>query len=174
MTPIGHLSISYILGKSSRKICLTAFIIGGIVPDIEFFFVFFEFFNRIHRVVMHNLFFIVAVSIVLTPLAVKGRKRAVAVSLFLGGLLHLLVDSCMDNNPSNGIGIAVLWPLSRDFFSPFNLFGLVEIESGWSNPAEMIKHGITMLLWEAPLYLLTAFIFLRQKKVLFPRGSSLK
>lgn len=165
MTPIGHLSISYILGKPFRKICLTAFLIGGIIPDIEFFFVFFESFNQIHRVVMHNLFFIIAVSLVVTPFAVKGRKRVVAVSLFLGGLLHVLIDSCMDNNPSNGIGIALLWPLSREFFSPFNLFGLVKIESGWSDPAGMIKHGIKEVLWEVPLYLLTAFIFLRQKRV---------
>jgi membrane-bound metal-dependent hydrolase YbcI (DUF457 family) len=58
MTPVGHLSVSYISGKSWGKLSLPAIIIGGVLPDADFLLIFLEWFNQIHRVITHNLFLV--------------------------------------------------------------------------------------------------------------------
>ncbi|MBI5664069.1 MAG: metal-dependent hydrolase [Nitrospirae bacterium] len=164
MTPIGHLTVSYVTGKSFRNISLTAIIIGGVLPDIDFLFLFFDWFNQVHRVVTHNIFFILLVALLTAAFAAKGKKQVAGYSLFLGGMLHLMIDSVMDNNPSNGIGIALLWPLSDNFFSPFNLFHASLNSPGWSEPSAMLRTLIPGMLYEVPFYLMSVFLLLKQKR----------
>jgi membrane-bound metal-dependent hydrolase YbcI (DUF457 family) len=164
MTPIGHLTVSYITGKSFGKLSLTALIIGSVLPDIDFIFLLFDWFNQVHRVVTHNFFFILLASLLAVLLADKGRKQLTGLSLFLGGLLHLMIDSFMDNNPTNGIGIASLWPLSDNFFSPFNLLHASLNTPGWNEPMAMIRTLIPGMLYEVPFYIMSIFLLLKQKK----------
>lgn len=163
MTPLGHLTVTYVTGKSVRNISLTALMIGGILPDIDFLFLFFEWFNQVHRVVTHNLFFILLASLIAALFADKDRKQVVGLSLFLGGVLHLTIDSFMDNNPTNGMGIALLWPLSDNFFSPFNLLHVSSNTHGWNKPSTMIRTLIPGLLYEVPFYIVSVFLFLKKR-----------
>lgn len=165
MTPAGHLSISYISGRFVKNISLPAIIIGGILPDIDFFFVGFDWFNRYHHVVTHNLLFII-----LTALFTSFHRswipgKRVAPALLLGSFLHLIVDSFMDNNPTNGIGIALLWPFYAGFFSPFNILSDAGNKTGWSDPVSMIKPMLLVMLYEVPLYATSMFLFLRKKRL---------
>jgi len=164
MTPIGHASVSYITGTSCKNISLPLIILGGALPDIDFIFVFFDWFNQVHRVISHNVFFIVAASVVFSVFAMKNRKLTVGMSLFLGGFLHLLIDACMDSNPTNGVGIALMWPMSDEFYSPFNIFSPSSNTAGWSEPVGMIKTLVPGMLYEIPFYILALFLFFKRKQ----------
>lgn len=163
MTPIGHASLSYITGKSFRNISLPAIILGGLSPDFDFMFLFFDWFNQIHRVVSHNLIFIALASLISSFFAVKGRKCIVGLSFLAGGLLHLFFDSFMDNNPTNGIGIALMWPVSDKVISPFNILQPSLHLPGWRYPMKMIHSLIPVMLFELPFYAVS--IFLLGKKI---------
>ena len=163
MSPAGHLSLSYLAGNLSRRISLPAAVLGGILPDLDFVFIAFSWFNQIHRLVTHTLLFVGLVALVGTLLRLGGRRQAVFAGLLLGGLLHLLVDACMDNNPTNGIGIALLWPFHHGFFSPFNLFPADQNTVGWTDPLRQIKSSLFFILWEIPLYLAAVLLLLRRK-----------
>jgi membrane-bound metal-dependent hydrolase YbcI (DUF457 family) len=158
MTPIGHASLSYITGKAFRRISISAIIFGGLVPDFDFLFLFFDWFNQVHRVVSHNLFFIVAVSFISSVVASKGRKTVVGLSVLSGGLLHLFFDSFMDINPTNGIGIAAMWPFSNELMSPFNILEPSLQSPGWNNPLKMIVSLMPVMLYELPFYILSVFL----------------
>ncbi|RJR18990.1 MAG: metal-dependent hydrolase [Nitrospiraceae bacterium] len=164
MTPLGHLTVSYITGRSARYLSLPAVIIGGILPDIDFLFLFSDWFNQVHRVVTHNLLFILLASLLAAVLADKGRKQVTGLSLLLGGITHLMIDSFMDNNPTNGIGIALLWPLSDSFFSPFNLFHASLNAPGWKEPVKMFRTLVPGLVYEIPFYIASLLLFLKSKK----------
>jgi membrane-bound metal-dependent hydrolase YbcI (DUF457 family) len=164
MTPLGHFSVSYLVGKTSKSISLPAVIIGGILPDIDFLFFQFPWFNQFHRVVTHNLLFIGLVTFIGAFIRLSGQKRRVALSLLLGGALHLFVDSCLDSNPSNGIGIALLWPFYEGFFSPFNLFNPIENHVGWTDPAAVIKSSAWEIMLEIPVYMLALTVYLLRKR----------
>lgn len=171
MTPLGHVSVSYLLGEMSRwrpfratcaKISLPAVLIGGVILDVDFVFLPFPWFNDIHRVVTHNLFFILLGSLAAGALA-AAERRAAAVGFLLGGLLHLLVDSCLDANPSNGIGVAILWPLTGEVFSPFNLVEPIAGAS-WSQPAALAAASLRGLLWEVPFIAAAVILFARRRQ----------
>ena len=162
MTPAGHLSISYISGRSIKSISISAVLIGAVLPDLDFIFIFFEWFNQVHRVITHNILFICLVSIAGLLLAPTGRKGAVGMGLFIGGIMHLFVDSVMDNNPSNGVGIALFWPFSNEFFSPFNVLE-VQHKFGWDEPFKMLRSLVPTMLYELPFYLAALFLFFREK-----------
>lgn len=134
------------------------------MPDIDFLFLFFDWFNQIHRVVTHNIAFVLLASLLAAVLAAKGKKQVIGFSLLCGGMLHLMIDSFMDNNPTNGIGIAALWPVSDNFFSPFNLFHASLNTPGWKKPLAMIRTLIPGLLYEVPFYIMAIFLLLRQKR----------
>jgi membrane-bound metal-dependent hydrolase YbcI (DUF457 family) len=164
MTPIGHLSVSYISGQYVRNISLPSIIIGGLLPDIDFIFIFFDWFNQYHHVITHNLLFI-GVAAFSGALVVSGSsKKRVGFSLLLGSLLHLAVDSCMDNNPSNGTGVALLWPFYGELFSPFNLLTPSDIERGWKEPFKMIRPMLSVMLYEVPFYAISGFLVLRNNR----------
>ncbi|KPK01204.1 MAG: hypothetical protein AMK71_06420 [Nitrospira bacterium SG8_35_4] len=169
MTPFGHASVSFIsaswfLRKSYRDTAFTALILGGILPDVDFLFLLFDWFNRAHRVISHNLLFIVSAALIGSLLSGKGNKKIVAFSLFAGGLLHLAIDSCLDNNPTNGIGIAFFWPFSDTLFSPFNLLKANEAGIGWDQPLRMVRLMVPLILYEVPLYFLAALLLFSQTR----------
>lgn len=163
MTPLGHLSVSYIAGKSYDRISLPAVMLGGVLPDFDFIFLFFDWFNQVHRVISHNLLFIILASLLSAVFAIKGRKQVIGCSLLLGGFLHLLIDSCMDNNPSNGIGIALMWPFSDAFYSPFNLLQSRLNTFGWNEPLKMIKALIPVMVYEIPFYVISCFLIFKKQ-----------
>jgi membrane-bound metal-dependent hydrolase YbcI (DUF457 family) len=158
MSTIGHLSVSYLAGKINRDTCMWAILLGGILPDADFLLLPFPFFNQVHRLITHNLPFLIVSALIIAFWA-KERRRAVASGIIFGGVLHLLVDACMDSNPSNGIGVAVLWPFYDGYFSLFNLMTPSGDAEGWGNPLKMIKGVWRSLRFEIPLYL-TAIITL--------------
>ena len=162
MTPAGHLSISYITGRTTKSISLSAVLIGAIMPDLDFLFIFFDWFNQVHRVISHNLLYVAMFSIIGILVAPAGRKKAVGMGLLTGGIMHLFVDSVMDNNPSNGIGLALFWPFSNEFFSPFNILK-AQNKFGWDEPLKMLRSLAPTMLYEVPFYLAALYLFCREK-----------
>lgn len=152
MTPAGHLAVSYVAGTSDRRIILPAVLAGGVLPDGDFIFFFFDWFNHIHRLISHNICFVLLASLVAAALAPRGIKTAAAFSLMIGGAGHLLIDSVMDVNPTNGIGIALLWPFSSHLYSPFNLLEASAGSPGWSQPLTMMRLMAPGILYELPFY----------------------
>ena len=78
--------------------------------------------------------------------------------------MHLFVDSCMDNNPTNGIGVAFLWPFYDELLSPFNILSASGNEAGWREPIKMIKPMLLVMVYEVPFYIITVFLLLRRKR----------
>ena len=171
MTPAGHVAVSYIAGRLNQRLVLPAVLAGGVLPDCDFIFFFFDWFNGIHRLVSHNALFILLASLAAASLAPRGTKAAAAVSLFVGGAAHLLIDSAMDVNPTNGIGIALFWPFSSQFYSPFNLFEASAGAPGWSQPAAMIRLLAPGMLYEVPFYT-GAFLLWKGKRGESSKGQS--
>jgi len=144
---------------------LPAVIAGGFLPDLDFLFVLFDWFNRYHHVTTHNVFYIGIAAFIAYLIAEKQNKMIVALSVFLGALLHLLVDSCMDNNPSNGVGVALLWPFYNWHFSPFNILTYSGVNAGWGEPLKMVKPMMIVVLYEIPLYIVSVILLLKNKRL---------
>ena len=134
------------------------------MPDIDFIFIFFDWFNKYHHVITHNLFFISFAAFSGTLVVPKSSKKRVGFSLLLGLLLHLAVDSCLDNNPSNGTGVALLWPFYGELFSLFNLLTPSGVEHGWKEPLKMIRPMLSVMLYELPFYAISVFLLLRKNR----------
>jgi membrane-bound metal-dependent hydrolase YbcI (DUF457 family) len=164
MTPPGHFAVSYLIGKLHPRIVLPAILIGGVLPDIDFLLVPFPWFNQVHRVITHNLLFVGIVACVSLFINTPMPKYRIALGLMLGGMLHLFVDSCLDSNASNGIGVALFWPFHEGFFSPFNLFQPGESQVGWDQPFVFIMSSFSKLWVEIPVYLLLFGVMLRIRK----------
>lgn len=167
MTPLGHVSLSFISGsylfRTSRKNAgLFAFILGGAAPDLDFLFLMFDWFNNAHRVISHNLLFITVVAFAGAVFAGEEKRKPVVLGLFAGGLLHLAIDSCLDNNPTNGIGIALFWPFLDRLYSPVNLLSANSAGIGWDQPLKMVKLMMPLVLFEVPLYVLATVILFRR------------
>jgi len=173
MTPAGHLAVSYSLGKFSKRLVIPALLIGGLAPDIDFILLPFKFFNRYHRVITHNLLFILFVAFIILLFFKKQDKLRVFFSAFIGGLVHLSIDSVLDNNPANGIGIAWFWPFVKDIYAPFNLISPDKfVAEGWNNLHAMVKGYFRLLLIEIPFILLALFLFTKDKlKNVIKKGS---
>ena len=65
MTPLGHASISLILGNRLKRNYFFSLLADSLVPDIDFILLTFPFFNYIHRYITHFLFIIVISGIIL-------------------------------------------------------------------------------------------------------------
>jgi len=165
MTPLGHISISYLSARSIRGASIPAVIIGGIVPDLDFLFILFDWFNKYHHVTTHNIFYIGIAAFIAYLIADKQNKMIVASSLLFGGMLHLFIDSCMDINSSNGVGVTLLWPLYEGHFSPFNILTDSGVKAGWGEPLKMVKPMMIVVLYELPLYILSVIFYLKRKRV---------
>lgn len=162
MTPIGHTAISYCIGKTSRnyKLIFPAIIIGTI-PDIDFIFIGFDWFNEYHRVLTHNIFFIGLMAMLL-QLIYQFNKRELFFLFFIG-FVHLIIDSIMDTNPTNGIGVSYLYPLFESTYSPFNLLANFESNTSWKDPVEMLKKSFKLIIWEIPFVILAIFMIKNKK-----------
>ena len=163
MTPLGHLSVSFLLGKSSRKLVVPALILGGLLPDIDFILLPFAFFNQVHRVLTHNLLF-VSTAALLSAYLWRSQKntRLIFLCVLLGGVLHLFVDSCLDGNASNGIGITLLWPFSGEFFSPLNLLSPRGTAVGWAKPIVFLRSSLGDVIPELPFWGAAVLLFTRE------------
>jgi membrane-bound metal-dependent hydrolase YbcI (DUF457 family) len=164
MLPFGHLSVSYLSGTIFKKAPIPALLMGGILPDIDFLFINYPFFNHIHRLWTHNFLFILLAAVIIGGLFNQPYRFKAISGLFIGGLLHLVIDACMDANPTNGIGVPFLWPFDSTCFSPFNLLKLSDSTSGWNDKIAMIKLSLYGLLYEIPLYIASLLVFVQKRE----------
>ncbi|WP_071515986.1 metal-dependent hydrolase [Geitlerinema sp. PCC 9228] len=164
MSPLGHFSISYFLGQQTPRICLWAILVGGLLPDIDFLLLPATHFNQIHRQLTHNLLFVFLTSIGIGGWGNATHQWMRVSSLFVGGMLHLLVDACLDTNPTNGIGVAIAYPFDDGFFSPINLAGSFPSDTTWQQPVEMLKTIWPLLAFEVPFYWLAARTYIANQK----------
>lgn len=151
MTPIGHTAVSYLAGKATRLPVLGV-IAGGLWPDLDFLLLPLASFNELHRTITHNLLFVVLGGLAVSVLVKRDRRRFF-LAFLLGGLLHLLVDACMDDNPTNGIGIAMLWPFSSEMICPINFLTPNTNTAGWSDPSYAWQALRVFFLAELPFTL---------------------
>ncbi len=169
MTPVGHGAFGYVTGRGLARvgpIGVTAVVVGSVLPDIDFLVVWAPQFNAWHRVVTHNLLFCAVATVLAAWLGAHrhGRARAWAwgLGVALGSLGHLLVDSAMDTNGSNGIGVAWLWPWDPQAYSPFNLMALVPAATnpvGWHDLGAAARAVLWGLVWELPWWALAAVLW---------------
>lgn len=162
MTPIGHASISIILWKFLNKLPLIPFIVGGILPDIDFIFVFFTWFNSIHRVYTHNILFVLITGL-LCFLWKNDNFKNIFIAIIIGGFAHLFIDSILDSNPSNGIGIALLFPLSSEVYSPFNLIPQSNFTNAWDINNGKFANSLFSIIIEIPFWVVATYIYLKNK-----------
>lgn len=163
MTPAGHASISVILGHKLNRKYLFALLAGSLVPDIDFILLPFPFFNSIHRYITHSLFFIVLSGVVLF-LVIRNADYRWFLLYIAGGILHLFVDSVLDANPSNGVGVPFLWPFSNTFYSPFNLLKNFNTPYTWEQPGRFLLSLWKTYVIEIPLIIFALLIYLRRYK----------
>ncbi|MBC8074092.1 MAG: metal-dependent hydrolase, partial [Deltaproteobacteria bacterium] len=156
MTPAGHLAIGVLIGHASaraRAWAPRAVAVGAVLPDIDFLMVWSSHFNAWHRVVTHNLLFVLASSLLLAiPLARRQHVALLAMTtaLFVGGLSHLLVDACIDANASNGVGVALGWPFDARMVAPIELVTPSDDGRGWADPLAAAAGAARGLAWELP------------------------
>jgi membrane-bound metal-dependent hydrolase YbcI (DUF457 family) len=172
VTPVGHLAIGLSLGHGfARRRAWTwapwATAIGAVLPDVDFLLVWSSHFNAWHRVITHNLAFVLATSGLLAyPLSRFFRAPALPIAfvLVLGGLTHLAVDACIDANASNGVGVALWWPFDARMVSPLNLVAPSDDPRGWSDPAGAVAAAMRGFAWELPWIALAAWLLLRARR----------
>ncbi len=154
MTPLGHASVSYLFGRALPWWPMAGFVIGGVAPDIDFALLPLESFNSLHRLATHNVFFVLGVGVISAACLFRRPRRHLArfaVATIIAGLLHLFIDAVMDSNGSNGVGVAIFWPLSDRMFSPFNLLDPTAMGEGWSDFPRAARVALWALLLEFPL-----------------------
>lgn len=159
MTPAGHASVSYIIGKKKTNLSLPFLMIGGIAPDFDFIFFFLDNFNELHRTFSHSLVSWGAVSLLIYGFT-KTSQRTKALSFFVGACMHILIDASLDSNPSNGLGVMMLWPISHEHIYLFDPLG-VEINRGsWHDGVSFLKNNfVYILLIELPFWLYAVINF---------------
>ncbi|HQG30392.1 MAG TPA: metal-dependent hydrolase [Deltaproteobacteria bacterium] len=171
MTPAGHASAAYLAGLSIPWLSMSALVTGALLPDIDYVFYSYPWFSGIHRVLTHNVFFILAVSLPALLFAGPRTKGRVFVSLLLGGMIHLLTDACFDSNPRNGIGAAILWPLSNAFFSPFNLLDPRITSAWWPDIFPRSMDALVRIAWDLPFVIAAGAIFIKRRKEAVTRST---
>ncbi len=167
MTPLGHAAVGLVVGHVDRRLVAWHVALGSVLPDIDFVLVWAPQFNAWHRVVTHNLLFVAAAAIAVGwPIARRRRSplAPVVLALAIGGVLHLLVDACMDTNASNGIGVAILWPFDALMWSPFNLLDATDSGPGWADPGRALVRSARSLGWELPWIALAIALGLRRRR----------
>lgn len=167
MTPLGHAAVAYGISGCTRRLVWPALVLGGVACDVDFLLFWAPQFNAWHRVITHNLAFVVASAVLvagLTPYRFwHASPLRVGVSFLLGGLSHLLVDSMLDGNPSNGIGVALWWPFSAQSWSPVNLVVMKPDPPTWDEPRRMAWSVLSGVRWELPFYALAVLIAWRRR-----------
>lgn len=165
MSPLGHVAVGYLVGRTARTAAPAyAWVAAAAAAfvDIDFVMLWSPHFNAWHRVVTHNLVFVVAVALVATwPVARRWSlsTAGVFIALVVGGLSHVLVDACLDTNASNGIGVALWWPISSTMVSPINLVSPDASATGWGDPGRAIAASAIELAFELPVVLVAAWVW---------------
>ncbi len=165
MTPVGHAAVALLAGRPGR-LPPTALVIGGVLPDADWLLFWAPSFNAWHRVATHNLTFVLVAS-ALAALALRrwmglGWTRAFA-AVAIGALAHVVVDACMDTNPSNGIGVALGWPFTDAMWSPFNVMRFEDNPAGWAAPGRAAAGVVRGLPWELPVVAVAAWFWWRER-----------
>lgn len=167
LTPIGHTAVGFVLGHAPRRAWAPwVAAIGALLPDVDFVLVWSRHFNEWHRVVTHNLAFVLVVALLgCVPLARRfgASPTAIAGVLVLGGLSHLAIDAVLDANASNGIGVALFWPFSDRMVSPFNLATPSTDRHGWNDPLAAVAAAAQGLVGEL-VFVVAALVLLRRRR----------
>lgn len=158
MTPLGHAAIGYIAGRSLPRLPMAPLLAGSVLPDIDFIAVVFGRLNDLHRGATHSIAFALLMG-ALAAACGRRERWAWGVAVFMGVLMHILVDSVLDTNPSNGTGAALFWPIYREAVSPFNL-AFTECDS-WNNPLGALACSWSTVVLELPFLLLAGILFVR-------------
>lgn len=174
MTPVGHAAFSYVVAVGLHRviaISIVGLVVGGLLPDIDFAVLWAPGFNAWHRVVTHNLSFCAVSAGAAAALGGWrwGARGALALGsgVGLGALGHLVVDSMMDTNPSNGTGVAWLWPWSERASSPYNLMQLLPVTpnpAGWADLRRMAVNVLLGVVWELPFWVGAAVLWWRRRR----------
>lgn len=162
MTPLGHAAVALVVGRPRRRLDPRALVCGGVLPDVDWLLFWAPGFNAWHRVATHSLLFVLVASAALAWLSARRTERtwvATFVAVMLGAVAHLLVDACMDTNPSNGVGVAIAWPLDPTPWSPFNVMTFEDNPSGWGAPLRAARGVLRGLAWELPFVLGAALVW---------------
>ena len=142
-----------------------AVIAGSLAPDMDFLFLFLDNFNEFHRTWSHSIFFLVGIAMVVSAAAnryLKVECCVVFVSFVIGSILHIAIDSVLDNNPTNGLGVAFFYPVSTEMFQLFSVSFYRPVPNcDWSTIRCMARAAVPMVLVEAVL--LTAVLVLYGK-----------
>ena len=163
MKPVGHTSISAILGYRFERKYLVALLAGSLILDVDFILLPFPFFNTVHRHITHSHFFITISGIVLF-LLIRNIDYKWFLLYIAGGVLHLFLDSILDANPSNGVGTLILWPFSKIFYSPFNLFRDYNTPYTGEQPGRFLFSLWKIYLIEIPLIITAFLMYFRRYK----------
>lgn len=157
MTPLGHGATAIMLAALDKRLPPRAVLIGALIPDIDFLAALFGRMNEWHRGATHSLAF-VATAAVLAMLP-SGPRLVRGIAMAVGVLSHLLVDSMLDTNASNGIGVPFFWPVIKTSFAPVSLISADC--AGWENWQSQLACSWTSLVLETPAWLIAATILSR-------------
>lgn len=152
MTPVGHAAVALLAGRGAG-VSPVAVVVGGVLPDADWLLFWAPSFNAWHRVATHNLTFVVVASALVALIAQRwtgNRWLPTFAAVGLGALAHVVVDACMDTNPSNGVGVALGWPFSDAMWSPFNVMAFEDNPSGWAAPGRAAVGVLRGVVWELP------------------------
>ncbi len=163
MTPLGHASISLIAGTRLKQKHFYAILFGSLVPDIDFLLLPFGAFNTLHRALTHNVFFLLIVAILVFTIP-KKKDIWIPALILAGGLVHLFIDSVLDANSSNGIGVALFWPVSGQYYSPFNLMKNLQSEYTWEEPVKFLLSLGKSYIIELPFLMVALFMLPKRLK----------
>lgn len=167
MTPFGHAAIGLVVARAHARLVPWLVALGGVLPDVDFVLVWAPQFNAWHRVITHNLAFVAIASLALGwPIAARRRLSVplTVLAIAIGGVLHLVVDACMDGNSSNGIGIAILWPFDDRMWSPFNVLDAATSGPGWRDPLRALLGSARGLWWELPWIAAAVLLHVRDRR----------
>jgi membrane-bound metal-dependent hydrolase YbcI (DUF457 family) len=161
MTPLGHASVGYLAGRLTRLIDLRWMVAASLLPDVDFLLVAFPFFNDLHRRLTHNVFFALLAGLLVWIVTRPNSRRAV-LSVVIGCVLHIVCDSFVDTNASNGLGVALLWPVSDVRLGP--LFSCpASMNVSWHHPWQALRAVPVLMLLELPFVLLAGVVWLRRR-----------
>ncbi len=169
MDLFSHALLPYLLGNSSRlkKEDVTAFVLGGIAPDIDIFiiwinFVYPTFFLITHRGITHSLFFGFFTGIAVLYLATRARTKSIVRRFidfepvitrrtvffaYAGVVLHLILDYVTTR------GVPLFYPFSPARYS-------AEVFFYTDQYLTILSLIIIIYLFKKPFYTKTAAKFL--------------
>lgn len=160
MSPLGHAAIGYLAGRGLPRLPMVPLLAGSVLPDIDFAAGLFGSMNDFHRGATHSIAFALFTG-ALAALCARLDRWNWAAAAFLGVFMHALVDSVLDTNSSNGIGVALFWPIYREAVSPFNLAPMEC--GGWQNPGAAVACSWIIIAFELPFLLLAGFMLIRSR-----------